>query len=795
MILHLRFSWAAVRRALAYLLALIVGLALLLLAFAWWHHQQVALDVRQAPNLPFPIQPLQEGPFHLAKMASPPGFKGITCLNPWHDGGLLASQQNGIVWQLDLGDPTASRIILDLSASTFSDGESGLFGVIAHPRFADPEADGHHRAFVFYCAKRQGSGISNRLSRFTWDPARKCLDATSEVILIEQEDEQNWHNGGAMVFGSDGFLYLTLGDEGGTYDVLENSQKIDKDLFSGVLRIDVDCRGGTISHPIAKQPRTGKTAHYFIPSDNPWCGTAGALEEFYAIGLRSPHNMFIDHRTGDIFLTDVGHSTREELNRLSKGANFGWAWIEGDVPYEKGPFGGVRPVPLLGTEVAPSLSYPHKEGNICIIGGTVYAGDTFPQLTGKVLIGDLGSGRVWAWGMPAGAGMPAQQELIATIVSEQSRSLVGIASTGSGEVIVATHLGELFRLASREPIDRSGTLPQKLSETGIFKDLATLTPAEGIIPYEINSPLWSDGAEKRRWMAIPGDGTDPSPKSDRIIFSKDDRWSFPVGSTFIKHFELPVDLDHPGRVKRLETRVIVRDSSGGIWGVTYRWNDDDSEAFLLPADGLTEDIVVRKGQAVDHAVSWTYPSRDACLSCHNGATGGILGLSTAQLNRPITYPATGRHGDQLRSLNAVGYFSRNPKVMKPIRPQNFFLLERMAAPSDSRAPLAKRVDAYFSANCSHCHRPGYLRLDMDLRHGVPMAERSIIGKPADVPTQGGEGKRVAPMHPELSEIYLRMSSTTPSLHMPPVGTKVIDDEGVKLIAEWIRSLPGDAVTR
>ena len=802
MILQLGFSWTVARRALLGLAGLSLIAAVTILAYLSWHHLQVALDTRKAPLLPFSPQPLQEGPYFLSKVETPPGFNRITMLNPWHDGGLVASQQDGVVWLLDLANPKASRTILDLSARTYSFGESGLFGVLPHPQFSNPKALGHRLVYVFYCAKRTATIMSNRLSQFSWDPVKNCLDAGSEIILIDQDDEHDWHNGGSMAFGNDGFLYLSLGDEGGTYDVNENGQKIDGDLFSGVLRIDVDCQGGTVSHPIIKQPLSGKTARYFIPSDNPWCGKIGALEEFYAIGLRSPHNLFKDSSTGNIFVTDVGASTREELNLVSKGANFGWSWIEGEVPYEKGPFRGNRPEPFLGINTPPLIAYPHSDGNICIIGGTFYSGNLFPKLQGKVLIGDLGSGRLWSWEMPREAVKPAQQEVVATIVSDQSRSLVGIASTGAGDVFVATYRGELFRLASREPIDRTNTLPQKLSETGLFRDLATLTPNPGILPYEVNSALWSDGAEKQRWMAIPGDGTGKL-KAERIIFSKRERWSFPVGSTFIKQFNLPIDLDQPGKVKRLETRIIVRDTGGGIWGVTYRWNDDDSDAFLLPAEGLTEDIVVRKGQAIDHTTSWTYPSREACLSCHTGATGGILGLSTAQLNRSITYPETGRHGDQLRSLNAVGYFSREDDTLKPIRAQQFLTMPRMASPTDTRASLQERATAYFSANCSHCHRPGYLRLDMDLRHDVPLHDRALVGVDAEATFHGGPGgpgghggkaQRIYPQHPELSEVYLRMTNMTPGIHMPPVGTSVPDAAGITLIEEWIRSLPAATAT-
>ena len=127
---------------------------------------------------------------------------------------------------------------------------------------------------------------------FLWLAAEQRFDETSEVILIDQLNEDLWRTGGALSFGPDGFLYITVGDEDSMNDQFLNSQEITQDLYSGILRIDVNQTGGEVSHPIRNQPQTGTTSGYFIPSDNPWVGVDGALEEFYAIGLRSPHNLF-----------------------------------------------------------------------------------------------------------------------------------------------------------------------------------------------------------------------------------------------------------------------------------------------------------------------------------------------------------------------------------------------------------------------------------------------------------------------------------------------------------------------
>src|SRR5690606_24436066 len=141
---------------------------------------------------------------------------------------------------------------------------------------------------------------------------------SSENILIEQVDQNVWHQGGSLFFHpQDGFLYFAVGDEGGSNCRLMNCQRIDKDLFSGVLRIDVDQRGGDISHPILTQPVTGVTGHYYIPNDNPFVGEPGVLEEFYALGLRSPHRMTYDAVDDIVWIGEVGQNQREELNVLT----------------------------------------------------------------------------------------------------------------------------------------------------------------------------------------------------------------------------------------------------------------------------------------------------------------------------------------------------------------------------------------------------------------------------------------------------------------------------------------------
>src|ERR1700761_3466475 len=123
------------------------------------------------------------------------------------------------------------------------------------------------------------------------------------------------------------------------------------------------------------------------------------------------------------------------------------------------------------------------------------------------------------------------------------------------------------------PHTADGKLPTLLSQTGVFKDTRNLVPSDGLIPYELALAFWSDGADKLRWISVP--------KDTKIGFAPTGEWTFPAGTVFIKTFELPVDATHPGVQRRLETRLLVRDSNGGVYGVVYKWRADNSDAELL----------------------------------------------------------------------------------------------------------------------------------------------------------------------------------------------------------------------
>src|SRR6185437_16237081 len=201
----------------------------------------------------------------------------------------------------------------------------------------------------------------------------------------------------------------------------------------------------------------------------------------------------------------------------------------------------------------------------------------------------------------------------------------------------------------------NGVLPLLLSGTGAFADTANRIAANGLIPYQPNTPLWSDAAVKGRYLAVPNNGGAITP-DEQIAFLPTNSWTFPAGTVFVKNFDLVVNETNANvPLRRLETRLLVRDINGAVYGVTYKWRPDNSDADLLTGS-LNEDIVITNAAGV-RTQTWYYPSPADCLTCHTPLAGYVLGVSTRQLNGSMLYPSTGNTDNQLRTLNRLGLFN------------------------------------------------------------------------------------------------------------------------------------------
>ncbi len=326
------------------------------------------------------------------------------------------------------------------------------------------------------------------------------------------------------------------------------------------------------------------------------------------------------------------------------------------------------------------------------------------------------------------------------------------------------------------PHDITGRLPPLLSQTGAFKDVRTMSPASGLIPYDLIVPFWSDGAAKSRYMAIP--------KGRQIGFTPDGEWTFPAGTVFVKTFELPTDEANPRVLRRLETRLLIRDDKGGVYGVDYKWRSDNSDADLLPAS-LTEDIPIRGRDGSIRQQTWYYPSRENCLTCHNSHTSGVLGLKTRQLNRTMSYPS-GVTDNELRTLNHLHLLDA------PISDAQLKTLPTLAALSDTSRSIEDRARSYLDANCGHCHRPGGTVAYFDARYSTPLAKQELVDGPVLI-NEGIDRPHVISPHDIWRSIAYMRINTNGDVRMPPLARETIDDHGVEVLRDWINSMPGKDV--
>lgn len=329
------------------------------------------------------------------------------------------------------------------------------------------------------------------------------------------------------------------------------------------------------------------------------------------------------------------------------------------------------------------------------------------------------------------------------------------------------------------PSESNGALPKLLSQTGAFKNVRTLTPADSLIPYDLNVPFWSDGATKSRWIAVPNENG----QAQKITFSPTGEWKFPPGTVFVKHFELPTDDVHPDVHRRLETRFIVCDNTGSVYGVTYKWRPDNSDADLLGTN-LLETISIRTATG-SRTQQWYYPSREDCRTCHTRLAGGVLGVKTRQLNRDLAYPS-GVTDNELRAWNHLGLFDSN--FNETALPS----YSKLARSDDTAKSLEDRARSYLDANCSHCHRPGGTVASFDARYDTPLPSQKLVKGDVLIDEGIDNAAIIAPNDIWRSIALVRMR-TLEGYKMPPLAHQVLDRPGTELVQRWVQSLPGRPV--
>ncbi|MEY2932951.1 MAG: hypothetical protein RL033_3700 [Pseudomonadota bacterium] len=315
--------------------------------------------------------------------------------------------------------------------------------------------------------------------------------------------------------------------------------------------------------------------------------------------------------------------------------------------------------------------------------------------------------------------------------------------------------------------------PRLLSQTGAFEDVASMAPRAGLISYEIQAPLWSDGAIKTRWVSVPELGG--------IGVLDDDAWRMPEGTVFVKHFEMAMDERQPLVRRRLETRLLIAAQGGAYYGVTYKWRADNSDAELLLA-GVTESLSITDETGNQRLQPYLYPSSRDCNTCHNPSAGHVLGMRTRQLNREHAYRSDFPPINQLVIWAGWGLLDRS------FDNTDAQLAPHLAELQDESAELQDRVRSYWDGNCSMCHAGNTGAVTgWDARAFTPFADQGLNEPPRSSSPDTAE-LLITPGDPGASYIYQRGASAEVPLRMPPIGRNRVDGVYLDVLQRWISSL-------
>lgn len=316
---------------------------------------------------------------------------------------------------------------------------------------------------------------------------------------------------------------------------------------------------------------------------------------------------------------------------------------------------------------------------------------------------------------------------------------------------------------------------EKLSAYNFFKgDLKKLQPNENVVEYELNSPLFSDYAFKKRFVSFP-EGTYAN-------FSADDMLDFPEGTVIIKNFYYPADFRNPdANIRLMETRLLSLEN--GVWkALPYIWNDEQTEAYLEVA-GKNIDVSWVHYDGKKRSLNYSVPNANQCKGCHmRGDKIMPIGPTARQLNGPLK----GKYENQLAFWEAHGWLHGMPDISK---------VDKLAAYEDQSADLNARARAWLETNCAHCHRPDGPAKTSGL-HLLASTKNSYelgVGKTPVAAGRGSGGLKydIVPGKPHESILFYRIDSDDPGIMMPELGRKLIHEEGVALIKQWIKEMKTD----
>jgi uncharacterized repeat protein (TIGR03806 family) len=663
---------------------------------------------------------------------------------PGTDRLFILQYPNGLVFAIrDDQKTTESKQVLRFPVG--KDESCECLSIIFHPNYAK-----NRQVFIFANVRRRDGANGQRQERDQIWRFRVASSAPFAIVPEGGEKIIEWtsagHDGGDMAFGPDGFLYIAAGDGTTGSDPDITGQDI-TDLKASILRIDVD-------HPAPGKP-------YSIPKDNPFLHIPKARPEIWAFGVRNPWRMSFDPATGNLWLGDVGQDLWEMIHLVRRGGNYGWSVMEGSHPFY--PERKIGPAPIS----PPIVEHHHSEAR-SITGGYVYHGKRLPELANHYLYCCYQTGTVWGFRYENG------KVLDHRVLADSTYNCAAWGRDHANELYLIALSGEILQL-DPNPRAKQGAskFPELLSQTGIFESVPEQRPALGVIPYSVNAPVWHDGASMTRLLGVPND--------DTINAGSSRGWEFLDGAVAAQTLSLEMEHGNPSSRKVIETRLMTR--QGGEWaGYSYEWNDEQTDARLIPKNGKERKFRIRDAAAPGgtRQQTWRFLSRSECMVCHSRAANFVLGLSTLQMNRPEeSAPAE----NQLAVLQKAGYVK--PPLSSPADK-----LPRLVNPYDHSAALEPRVRSYLHANCSQCHvADGGGNARMELEFSTPRDKMNVIGV---APLQGKfeipEAELIAPGDPFRSVMLYRISKLGGG-RMPQVGSSVVDREAVKLLHDWIVSLP------
>lgn len=680
---------------------------------------------------------------------------------------------------LDDDSPSATETLIDPQGVAYS--------LAFHPRF---EENGW--LFVGSNGKQDDGPNKSRVRRYeiARDPPHEVVGEPLTII----EWESNGHNGAAITFGHDGMMYVTTGD--GTSDSDENNVGQDlSTLLAKVLRIDVD------------HPEPGQT--YAVPADNPFVDLPGARPETWAYGLRNPWRITTDPQTGQIWVGNNGQDLWEQVYLLERGANYGWSVFEGSHPFY--PNRELGPTP----HVPPTAEHHHRESR-SLTGGVVYHGDRLPELRGAYLYGDHSTGKVWA------IKHDGQQVVWQREIADTPLAITAISLDADGEILIVDHAGKgqggLYRLEPIDPVESESArpFPTRLSDTGLFTDTRGHQVAQGLVPYSVIAPLWSDDAAKFRWIALPPGG--------KMQMKDNWSWDFPDETVLVKSFAIEATAGDPTTHRWIETRLMLKRQNEWV-GYSYAWNEDQTDALLVDGDGEDTEFRIERAGGVER-LAWHFPSRTECMVCHTRAANFVLGLSTLQLNRDHDY-GDGIPRNQLATLEALDLLEspdwegvakrrleqkltdagqdasqvrshlaalRVAEGQRPIRSRGLLAKPpsdygALADPYDRLADLNLRARSYLHANCAYCHTDaGGGNAQIDLAFNAPLDKLRLLDvRPLHHTFGITDARLVAPGKPDSSVLLHRVGIREPG-QMPQLGTTRVDERARQLLQDWIASL-------